>query len=353
MKKTILSFLFVLVFSGLSHSAVLVEDSFESDADWTVTQPSGATTSCYSSCGMPNFWDAYYNGFCRCSDSLSGEPGNNNWYINTGAGYPSESNACYSGTKCGTHWQESCDSEMENSDGMLAVDLGAEYEEIYVRLFIRFKSGWEMRALSGEDGGAFKLYHIQHSVPGTSPFVYLGNPGSDNNEPVGSGGINQWSNYIQFYAENRCQTTYYCHETTVWPLGTTTWAYAAGGIFDGDWHHLEIRQKRNSAIGVADGIFELWLDGVKKTPWSGYVNTDYEYNDDGSPELRGWRFITLGGNTNNRFDTSCSNIADCEQWYAIDDVVISTTYVGPDYVIGDGSDTTPPIVTGLTIMGGS
>lgn len=347
MMKRLICLLIAFMLPCVATAAIIDSDNFDSDADWTVTQPTGADQRCYSSCGMPGGWTGYTNGMSYCT-TTSDKPGNNNLYIHQYAGYPLETNVCRGGSgKCVTQWSESCTNLFENSDGMLgrtltnAPDLG--YEEIYVRFYIRFKANFEMRALSGEDGGSFKLWHIQHQKPGHDPFIYLGTSGYENNVPLSSGGINQWSNYIQLYAENRCQTTYYCRDAVVWPISTVTAAYQSGGIFDGNWHRIILRQKRNSAINTADGIIEFWLDSNKITPWAGPGNTNINYNDSGSSELRGWRYLGLGGNNNNQFDTSCSTTADCEQWYSIDDVVVATTY--QEAVDGSGSDTTAPTVS--------
>jgi hypothetical protein len=196
-----------------------------------------------------------------------------------------------------------------------------------------------------------KLYHIQHYESGTPHAYFTRNTG---NQPVSSGGLGQYGNMIKFYAENRCQNNYYCHPITNWYLGSVSWAYAPGGIYDGNWHSIELRIRRNSSIGAIDGIIELWLDGVKKNYVDGYRGNDIPYNDSGSTELRGWRYVMIGGNTSNQFDSSCSNMADCEQWYAMDDVVVSTRYIGP----GDAPTLPPPPPpneepdppTGLTVI---
>jgi hypothetical protein len=188
-----------------------------------------------------------------------------------------------------------------------------------------------------------KLFHIQHYLDG-SPHAYFS--ANEGNQPVVSGGIKQYSTYIELYAAGRCYDTYYCHDDTIWRISTVTAAFQTGGIFDGNWHCLEWRVKRNSAINTADGLIEVWLDGTKLTYLDGYPNTGYNFTETGS-DLRGWAYASIGGNTNNVFDTSCANTADCEQWYAMDDVVISTTYVGTDYVIGSSATFTGVILNGV------
>ena len=334
MRKDISIILFVcFVAVWPVNAAVIFETNFDSGDDWTVTQPTSQTNSCHpsESCGMPNGFTSYENGRSFCSGI--DEPGRNTMYFDTYAGYPSETNACYSGAKCFTFWDESCTEQMENSDGQIGVHLGQEYEDIYVRFKIRFKTDFELAS-----NFLHKFYHIQHSVTNTDPFAYLNNEGHENNQPLSSGGLSSYADgTLYFYVNARCQNTYYCYDDINWSLGSIS-SNRSSGLLDGDWHTIEIRQKRNSSIGTANGLIELWIDGSKKSYVTGYEGDEIPFNDSGSSQLRGWSFVSIGGNTNNQFDTSCSNLADCEQWYAVDDVVISTTYVGTSYEVSGGGE---------------
>src|SRR5574343_135547 len=110
MKRLILFVLVAILIPCTVYASVLFQDSFDSSSDWTVTQPTGSDSHCYpsTSCGVPGGWTGYVNGACLC-DGISGEPGNNNFYINQYAGYPLETNACRGGSgKCVTFWEESC-----------------------------------------------------------------------------------------------------------------------------------------------------------------------------------------------------------------------------------------------------
>lgn len=345
-KIFVLCLLFSLFLCINVQAQIIFQDNFNSSPDWTVAQPVGSTVHCANnSCGVPGGWTGYYNGVCKCW-GVSGAPGNNLLYINQYAGYPNETNTCRGGSgKCLTVWMESC-TGADDADGQITKLLDQEYEEIYIRFYIKFKPGYELRTYDPSGAGSItKLYHIQHYVDG-SPHAYFGT--NLGNQPVSSGGITEYgspngaggSGMVQFYAEARCQTNYYCHSVIPFNIGT----YAQ--VYDGNWHSWEMRFKRNSSIGVRDGIIEFWFDGVKKNPVSGYYNTDIAWNDTGSSRLRGWKYVMLAGNTNNRFDLSCSDMADCEQWYAIDDVVISTTYIGP----GTPIDNPPQAPRGLSII---
>jgi len=102
---------------------------------------------------------------------------------------------------------------------------------------------------------------------------------------------------------------------------------------DGNWHSHELRLKMNTP-GQSDGVIEYWLDGVKK-----YSNTRVAF---GYASDEAWTQIGVG----------IGNVSD-SPWYmtdwqatAFDDVVVSTSYVGP---IGGGTPS-PPVPTTRTIF---
>lgn len=423
--------LFLFLISLSSNATILFEDNFDSDDDWTVTQPSSQDAYCLSSCNIGDGdWDHYLNGYCWADNELSGEPGNNLLYIDQYAGYPDETNTCHGGSgKCLTYWQESFASWNNwESDGDLGIDLGEEKADIYMRWFVRFKNGFEL----GAEYSQFKMWHVQHYDPtsyelqfvsgsgsaptygvtingatsgatgevnglvlgsgswgsnatgalslinitgtfqngetlrvsstgfatasgtthlSTSPWRYFAYSAA--NRPLSSGGllIGAGSNSISFYAGIGCQYQggSYCNGDIIWPISSVTVARAEGGLFDGDWHSIEYHFHRNSEIGTDDAYIEVWLDGNKLTHLDGYPDHDLKMNDTGSLELRGFRYASIGGNSNNKWDTSCSNAADCEQWYAMDDIVVADEYIGPDYDIG--IDETAPIIGVSSISG--
>ena len=90
---------------------------------------------------------------------------------------------------------------------------------------------------------------------------------------------------------------------------------------DGEWHCFEVHVKGNSAVGVSDGINEVWIDGVKRLSSAtvDYGTTDY-----------GW--VLIGCNQKYPDNGQCLPVD-------FDDIAISNTgYIGP---IGS-PDTTPP-----------
>lgn len=338
--------IWLIAFPVLAHSEIIFEDNFNSQTDWTVTQPSGSTEACYNfygtDCGLyPSGWSGFYNGACLCGSEIADEPGNNLYYINASPGYPTvTTNTSRGGSgKSMTFWQESCTSIYDNSDGQIGI-LFDEQPETYLRMFFRAQPGYEYITTTNMSQ---KLGHMQHYVDGSPTQYFNVNPG---NQPVSTFQllISNEQQLVKIGAEARCRDSYYCHSQILWPVSSITTAYQPGGLLDGDWHCIEWRFKINSAVGVADGIMECWLDGTKLAYSPDQRGDNIEWNDLDDGDLRGFRYATIGGNSNNQWDTSCSDMADCEQWYAIDDVVISTEYIGPDYVIG-GDTYTDPTVT--------
>jgi len=111
---------------------------------------------------------------------------------------------------------------------------------------------------------------------------------------------------------------YYCNPSRDWE-GDSLWVDSPifnESLGDGGWHQLQVRVKMNSSLGAKDGIFSVWLDGVLQ-----YSFNNVPWREAGSSESIGWNMIGIGGNTTNWFSDP-SNQA--EQWYAIDNVIVST-----------------------------
>jgi len=340
----------LFIFATYANATVLFEDNFDSQDDWTETQSLSSSSSCYSACGAPVGWLAYYNGYNHCNAGITNRPGNNNIYLDTYAGYPLETNPAYSGVKCLTYWPESCTDQFEDGDGNIGVDLGQEYADVYLRFKIRFKDNFEFQTASGMQ---FKLYHAQHYVTGTEPFAYLGDSEVFwNNRPVASGGISHYGGTnMYFYSNARYQNNYYEYNDILWDLGTIA-DNRSTGLLDGEWHTLELRFVRNSAVGVADGSMQLWIDGTLKSFVPSYEANTIEWNDEGDrEELRGFRFFGVGGNQRNQWDTATNNdMSDHEQWYSLDDVVVADSYVGTDYIIGGSAETTATSIKANSVV---
>ena len=331
----------VLIFEGSAFGEILFQDNFDNQGDWTRTQSTTSDDVCYSGCtGIPSGWTSYRNGFSYCTNG----PGNNNFYIDAIPGYPVESSGTDRGGsgKCVTFWDESCTNQFEDSDGMIAKQLGANHDEIYIRFYIKFSPDFKWMdssdayAAGHSDTAQHKFWHIQHYCEdGGDPYSYFG--ARDRcNYPVAVGGIYRWTSseklkFYQLYAceESTCNagTPAFDTYTEYITIGDISTLRQDGNLLDGNWHSIEQHYKMNTNAGSTfntDGVWEIWIDENLI-----FSRSDIPWSNDGSQQSprRGWNFIVLGGNNNNRWTAVCSGTA-CEQWYAIDDVVISTEYIG-------------------------
>lgn len=333
--------LIVLLIASPSWGVVLFETNFEG-ADWTHTQ--GFTdSSCYSGCGIPNNFTMYRDGLSYC-----GSVGNNNMYMKTGAGATTSSNgayACRSGSKCITFWNEGCAPGLyEDSDGNVGFTFTETYE-IYISFWIRFQPTYTYT-----DDTQSKIVHFQY-YSGGNPWSYFDYPGTNGNHPSGVLGLYRYGTNVYFSWIHR-GTYYNSSAYPQWGMhngGTPDYTPEFNSDFDGAsvgnhdqvfrsnaWHHVEWRILTNSGTAGnfnADGIVQFWYDGVLKDTWTGVAANK---NQPGFSR-RGWNFVSIGGNNNQGVTP--------EQWYSIDDLVVSTDYKGPSYVIG-GADTTAPVISG-------
>lgn len=331
----------ILLIALPCYGAVLFETNFDDGSDWTHTQPTGAAQTCLSSCGMPDGLAAYLDGMSYC-----GGAGNNNFYIDTGSGAGSSGHggtSCYSGEKCATFWMEGCQPSLfEDSDGNLGVWLDQDYFELYIGFRIRFQQTFSMT-----DDKQMKIMHIQHNTVGSgTPWSY--NDSDQRNRPYMILDFYRYGTNAYFAIHPRCVESRTCDGTPGYNpefnsdfdgyvLGTPT------NVFNSNnWHHVELHIVVNSGSidnWTANGSYALYYDGVLKGTWSSVV-----MNDNGSGlARRGYNFISIGGNNNLGVTP--------EQWYSIDDLVISTTRIGTDYVVGSGTADTTTMHGGSCIGG--
>jgi hypothetical protein len=357
MKRIILTILFCISIASPSWGAVIFSHNFDSQADWTVTQPAGGGTACmtpYSGCTAgPTNWTGYYNGDTYIPNAIClGTNQYNNMYIDAIPGYPEEtSGTCYGGSgKCLSFWQERCCSQQVCGDGNIGVDLGSDYSELYIqwKMLLPTSFIWTSSGVP-----QLKISHIQSYSGSGSPWSYFHQVLT--NQPLIVPGLKTYSGNLYYYVSYRCEgdgdTNYYC--------GNPSYSFDVSGdsdhvdlgtigtYFDGNWHTFEFYQKTNSGLGVKDGVHKFWLDGSLKYDSSSNVGGHSEGipfagNAGQESPRHGWRFVSFGGNNSNA-TSSCTGAA-CEDWYAIDNVCISDSYIG-DTVCGAGGDTTPPIMT--------
>lgn len=113
---------------------------------------------------------------------------------------------------------------------------------------------------------------------------------------------------------------------------------------DGQWHSYEFRVKMNSAPGIADGEWELWIDGLTDAAHHKMVNT-IPWIDTGGTMNPNWNWITVLDNIT--LDPPPQYMNTVIKIF-MDDLVISTNYIGPTAQAGD--TVVPSAPTGLSIQ---
>jgi len=371
MERVIPQLTILVILCASVQAEVLFEDNFDDHSDWSPVQNphGGGSTS-----SIDGDWDTRCTG---CPDGTAIWAG---YRIDSSAwtDYAGNSaiidNSNYRGSsgKGLTFWYEPIDSVYCDggtywcSDQIVAARMENPQDEVYIRHFIKFQPDW---IWATNPPPSMKMNHFTHYDGSGSYWTFFK---SGNHWPiaVNTFGIGEGYTDAALNAHVRKQSCYYPNDGyDDWTgdgeivandfkrLGfpddeeTTTCTHNVDCkdwdevLLDGNWHCLEYRLKGNTAEGMHDGIWEMWVDGVKvysltHIPWADRgedATGDNKCSDcltgvDPPSGFQGWNMIMFGGNQYNRYYPSDSH---AEQWYAIDDVVISTEYVGPDYVIGD------------------
>jgi len=126
-----------------------------------------------------------------------------------------------------------------------------------------------------------------------------------------------WSPYYVLLQYNNLQAEGVLHSKT---SGTSKWRNLLQNqgtpvTFEkGRWYELQYRLKLNTP-GQANGVFEMWIDGVKKASY-----TDVNYRD--SYALHGWNHAMLTAYQNGAAPTAAQSLT----W---DEVVLAPSAIGP------------------------
>jgi len=346
-----------LTISVPCYAGVVFEDNFDNTASWNTSgQYDGKECSplgvgapsqhvCESS-AYPANWSAFRSvpGASGLSPVVSiNRPPDNVDHTN-GAG------------KAAVIRQQSVSGVNWPGDGILLKYLGAEYNDLYIQFWIKSQKGWQFNTASD---GYFKMFRVSRKgnlatnwfdefTSGTRPVPqFIVQP---KNSPAY--GFRHEDPLRGYPDDGGAVWKGVCTDTTVWngrkvcnfglekiedpyvysnPMSSWT---TYGELFDGSWHRVVYRLKMNTP-GSANGILQMWIDGTQRTN-----ATQLTWIGAGGKAV-GWNQFGLGGNGNNTFNASKPS----EQWYSIDDVVVSTTPIPDNYVIGGGTpaaDTTAP-----------
>jgi hypothetical protein len=328
MKKYILlsvMSLFVFVFlSALSvdlHAAIIFENNFDGQADWQPhpgtndTSPAGSTSACgQGNCTgqVPTGWS-----FFRSTGLWWGPTYQDTIRVN-GDNYHGASGKAF------TEWNESntgASGDGWGSDGILVKTFPDE-PEVYVQFRIKMQPGWKWASGSPQ----IKLFRVLHYDGGDAFTFFSGGNGAPiyvydvkNSDTYG------WRHVPSFRCDPQA-TDYMCpnnpngsgHDSNF--PGTPSFT-SNGQLGDGQWHRYDFYVKMNTYGGSnnwnSDGIIKAWQDGVLLENI-----TNNKWINSGTNNTIGWNYVGIGGNAYNNYNDASLH---SEQWYAIDDVVISTT----------------------------
>lgn len=360
----------MLCIPSIAMSAVIFQDNFNSTPSWNIDG------SANGECGPP--CATAPTGF-QATRSIPGKgfttpPGR---IIPLPDSLPDHTTDTTSG-KAYVVTNESDPTQNWPGDSILAKYFQQDYKELYVSVWIRTQPGFKWAGVTGDGAVSMaKLLRVQHYDRTGNFFQFFS---SGNTAPV-----HLWEWYYSTKYGNRIHTAYrcdpqstdyYCSDMKSVGNGggdedylipgtgkpSDGWTPTSKGmIADGQWHRMYVHVKLNSAPGVADGIMEEYWDADPTTETPTSVDTShanvslYTYPNGGWGEKHvnvswvsanapntdvGWNVVAIGGNSHNSFAGPAP--ATGEQWYAFDDLVVSTTPIPSDYVIGSsssGSDT--------------
>ncbi|MBU0846785.1 hypothetical protein KKH23_06300 [Patescibacteria group bacterium] len=187
------------------------------------------------------------------------------------------------------HWE--CDGTNQQSGG-LRIDFNSTQDEVWVRWYMRYQSGFAWSYLNYD-----KILYFNVSTPMEFVFEFLG-----------SDSARFWSQGAQYGPS----------------CSGCGWATIMGGsTSDGLWHCYEVHVKMDT--NGSDGIAQAWVDEELILDAS-----DFDFNTQS-----GWDFIMIGSNQKSPNNSQCEAVD-------FDDMAINNTgYIGP---IG-GGDETPPVIS--------
>jgi hypothetical protein len=321
--------IFLLGLSNQVQAEIIWQENFNNQADWEVPQGSTANSMTVAWHGESSIPPNFH------SWAVQGTPYAN---VNNNSLIIAATNARGGTGKALTFWNDSgdnnCDSQgMWCGDKSLGISLPAGYDDIYLRFFMKFQSGWQW-SHDGTESPMQKMLKIAHwhSDENKSPFSYFTGGGM---APVVFSDFSVW----QYGASDVSHMLSYRYEHTYFPKQASPSFpddarsayispanYAGNGADfdtlgqpgDGEWHEWVFHVKMNSAIGVEDGIAAFYFDGALIQEVTGLA-----FSDNGSRvNRRKWNYVQLGGNILNHY---APMEEEAEQWYAMDDICITTT----------------------------
>ena len=364
----------LVIVPELSSAAVVFETDFEDVQDWTLGRPPvGSSYACQpGNCSgiqppkksdNTNAYDVF-----RSSPSWFSDP-----YITNMAeiknGYGRESGR---GLQYNVEVSGCIGSECYANGTPMGVWLGYEgYKDLYVRFYVKYSPGWKWTNDSISPNTAAYQKFLEFAV-------YNGTVGDGKMDgpraTTALGGelmpiwIVNWYQYITVtpsytifqnseryapdYSYNNATNDFHSMNPSLYPIAPPMMpsppfpaGHQARSVLwptDNEWHSYEFRARLNDVAGLPEGgLSEFWLDGIKGWSKSGHI-----WVKAGGSLERGWNRINILDNSD---IASYSREDHMTMSMYIDDVAISTNYIGPDYGIGGVDATAPASPTGLSV----
>jgi len=337
----------VLMPPNFARAGVVFQTTFDDIANFSTVGDCGTWSGGVSQCGSaPAGFSNYYT---PSGGSIGPIPGGL---------------ADHTGGTAKKAWMAYYPNAVYSGGSFLSKTLNTDYPELYARFYMRVDPNWYQATTGqGDSTAGSKVIRIDHFDRTGEAFQYFsggyGAPIADMNLSANNTYYPNRALYTPAYRGDP-QASFYQSipgtytdaifgmpardRHTDFPMYmSASGAYnAAGNWGDGAWHKYDFHVKMNTHSGNtwnADGVWQIWYDGVLV-----FNDTGIQWTAAGSDGYTGWNTIQMGGNANNPGGSFTS------QWIAYDDLVVSTTAIPADYVIGASSDTTPPAApTGLIV----
>lgn len=363
MQKQILKLFFLAIFFVLpnfSQAAIKFQTDFEDVQNWTTDRPAKGT----SGYDFPSSWTGYNGGnpiypapkkndgtflfdLFRVGATLFDPPYvTNQLQVGDGLGRNSGRGMLYNVEVSGTNGTWTGGDAMHIWLGMQG------YQDLYVRFWLKYPTEWKWTDDTNPipNRGAFQKIMKIARYNGTwgdggNPTLYTAPQNGGVVHPVW---IPDWYQYISTtpsktyiynseryspdYTGNDPVQDFYSLNPTIYPQNSQLmWPT------DSAWHSYEFRAKMNSAPGAADGMSEIWLDGLKVWSKNGIV-----WVKTGGSIAQGWNDVTILDNATIPAYPLSSHVT---YPLYLDDVVISTSYIGTDLA----DLTAPAAPSGLSV----
>lgn len=336
---------------------VIFKESFDDLSDWTSTK---YTDKQYQAVWfgdfLPGDWDSHYQaGYYDppvAHDSLEILAGNSN-KARGGEG------------RSAVNWREhhinpsfSREWKSNSALGIHLDQFGGGHEQLYIEFWIAFDPNWTSseasskvfrvfswdeegdfwQAFSGGSQGPLFLwdYGFSENYGVRNKLAFRGGPHGENYKmssdevsglPRGLIGLGDVSANFTSDLEGDAEITDKLSGSTLKSSGIASHEQVFGP--PGTWTKIGFFVKINSAPGVQDGVFRQWIDDElivesNQIEWVG---------ENSENKMVKWNAIAIGGN-DYWVNGGYSNDQQREEWYAIDDLVISTDILAN----GDFSD---------------